>query len=225
MTKKRRIILLKKLLLICIVIVGIVFVAGCIGGKKATNSIESQTQPKSNTQIPDLIIKQSDVPGLTLKEYNFIEVPKNISFNYTAYSEGVPQVEYKDVLRIGFRNSGQDSKWMDMSGPRGLDVVFRKFDSNDGIEKLFADKQLYCENIKAGKIQTDEYSNNGCASPNIGDKSFYTYYTYRNNRYIEATEVLFVRRNYLVIVKVGDLKGESVNESIRIAKIVERRLD
>ncbi|MCX9025155.1 MAG: hypothetical protein OIN85_03550 [Candidatus Methanoperedens sp.] len=219
---------MKKLLLICIVIVGIVFVAGCIGKEKATNSktnTESQTRPKSNTQIPDLIIKQSDVPGLTLEEYNFIEVPKNSSFNYTAYSWDVPQVEYKDVLRIGFRNSGEDSKWMEMSGPRVLDVVFRKFDSNDGIEKLFADKQLYCENIKAGKIQTDEYSNNGCDSPNIGDKSFYTYYTYRNNRYIEATEVLFVRRNYLVIVKVGDLKGESVNESIRIAKIVERRLD
>ncbi|MCZ7400872.1 MAG: hypothetical protein O8C61_01465, partial [Candidatus Methanoperedens sp.] len=70
---------MKKRMVMCIIFVGIVFVTGCIGGEKATN-----TNTSMESQTPNLLIKQSDVPGLGLLDFNFISVPKSSPYNYTS---------------------------------------------------------------------------------------------------------------------------------------------
>ena len=57
--------LVKKLFIICILIVNVFFISGCTSDQKTNSetSIETQSNQKSDTQIPELIIKQSDVPG------------------------------------------------------------------------------------------------------------------------------------------------------------------
>ena len=70
---------MKKLLIICILIVSLVFISGCASDEQTSSEIitSSQNNQESDTQNPELIIKQSDVPGLSLNGYNFYAVPKS----------------------------------------------------------------------------------------------------------------------------------------------------
>jgi len=70
---------MKKLLIIYILIIGIVFISGCTSDEQANSEISksSQSNQESDTQNPELIIKQSDVPGLSLVDHSFFAVPKS----------------------------------------------------------------------------------------------------------------------------------------------------
>ena len=70
---------MKKLLIICILIIGIVFISGCTSDEQANSEIStsSQSNQESDTQNPELIIKQSDVPRLGLVDHRFFAVPKS----------------------------------------------------------------------------------------------------------------------------------------------------
>lgn len=210
---------MKKLLLI-FVIIGIVFIAGCIGGEKATDtkpSTDSQTNQKTVAEATDLIIKQSDVPGLTLVNSYFIAYSKSSSFNYTEMRMGIrksyncipKESSCKDALPIGNRDVGRYSTWKDDSG-RFLSFELYYLDSNDGIEKSFAGKQEWC------KVQKLD-----CGSPNIGVISNYESTVSKD---IASVDLQFVHKNYYVTIKVLDEKENSLKEAIRIAKIVESRL-
>lgn len=70
---------MKKLLIIFILIIGIVFISGCTSDEQVNSEIStsSQSNQESDTQNPELIIKQSDVPGLSLVGHSFFAVPKS----------------------------------------------------------------------------------------------------------------------------------------------------
>jgi hypothetical protein len=221
---------MKKRLLMCIIFVGIVFVAGCIGGEKATNSktsIDSQTNQKSDTQTPDLIIKQSDVPGLALWDFNFISVPKSSSYNYTSQQQG-SVVETRDTkVPVGNRNVGQVSTWIDHQTRREVGVVVKNFDTDSGFKEFFDSLLIRCdETIKAGKWKNSEnVLDVGCGSPNIGDNSFDNYIISIDAPDFKTVGLDFSQRNYFVQITVVDKKEKSLDEAIRIAKIIKSRLD
>lgn len=210
---------MKKMLHISI-IVGIVFVAGCIGGEKVTD-----TGQKSVTETSDLIIKQSDVPGLPQIKSYYFAFPKSRSlvnvnsrilagWHMNMVGDDIVKV-YEDTLPVGTKNVGQNSNFLDNSGRR-ITVSFTKFDSNSEFKKYFVDKQEVCKNIKTNL--------EGCGLPNIGDDSYYSYRVRNNQPDVETIVLEFVHRNYFVYIEVIDEKEKSLNEAIRIAKIVESRI-
>lgn len=204
---------MKKILLICIIVLGIVFVAGCIGGEKATDtktSTDSQTNPKSVSETSDFIIKQSDVPGLSLKQGCFYGYSKSSSFNYT-YLMGISQYNCYGIaqntpttLQIGKKNVGQYSMWEDASG-RSLTFVLYEFDTTSDVISIF----------NSMKKKYD--------SANIGDYSFYIVGSQTPD--IEKGSLQFLKKNHYVTISIKDEKGKGLNEMMRIAKIVEGRLD
>ena len=102
---------MKRLLIICVLIVSITFISGCTSDEQASSEIStsSQSNQESDTQNPELIIEQSDVPDLTLVDYTSFAVPKNTIYVYG--DEGDQSISYTNTLQIGYRNIGEKSQW------------------------------------------------------------------------------------------------------------------
>ncbi len=212
---------MKKLLFICFFIIGFFLVAGCIRGEKSINpkiSTISQLNQKSDTQTPELIIKPGDAAGLALTDFRFYAFPQNSPYNITNYYN---IIEYKDVLPVDNRNVGQMSVWKDNSG-REISIELMKLDSNSRFKGYFDIKTKYFEEKKNGK---QDVLDAGVGHPNIGDSSYYYYAVPRNEPDTAGTRLEFARKNYIGLIRITDNKDKSLNEAIRIAKIVESRLD
>ncbi len=214
---------MKRLLPIFILIVSVAFVAGCISGEKASDtktSTDTQTNQKSVAETSDFIIKQSDVPGLTLDESGFLGYSKSRPFilpinNSFFYKCNIENPNCAKELPIGNRNVGQFSFWKDTSG-RFLGFKLSKFDTNsDAISYINREIEI------CNKYPKD-LSDFSCASPNIGENS---YYEYRVDKDIGSVRLDFLHKNYYVFITYTDEKEKTLKEAIRIAKIVEGRLD
>jgi len=209
----------KKILLTCILIVGIIFIAGCISEEKtdAGTPASSQISQESGDQASDLILKPSDVPGLTLEDYSLIAVSKSSihTFKNESYNK---EYAYKDVLPLGTRNVGQYSTWVDESG-RAIFVRLDKYDSDVPIKDFKVDFTYTTEGIQKSKEMGIDMGD-----PHIGDCSFY-WTTTDLNTDIQTTGVVFVYSTNHVGVQVTDEEGKSKKEAIRIAKIIKTRLD
>ena len=236
---------MKKLLIICILIIGIVFISGCTSDEQANSEIStsSQSNQESDTQNPELIIKQSDVPGLTLMSYSYYAVPKstpsygiddlkdivylnideiNLTIAYTIFllpTAGYQKSQtYDDVLPIGTKNIGQYSIWRDESG-REVKVQLINFDSSNSFYKYYAeacDVIVDHANQNPQESSIDYYRN--MVDLSIGD---YCYYVTNQNQYnadVQETNLLLLCNNNYVTISVKDETSESVNEAIRIAK-------
>lgn len=209
---------MKKLLLL-FVIMGIVFVAGCIGGEKATDtktSTDAQTNQKTVADTSDLIIQQSDVPGLTMSSFNYIAFPKSSSLieidqNILITSGMQREMKiYEDTLPLGTRNVGQQSNWKDNFG-RIVMVRLIKFDTNP----------KFNQDILKSRI-------NNCANKgyqNIGDISLCTSGSPSDSPDVVITSLIFTYKNYFIFLYVKDEKEKSESEALRIAKIVKGRLN
>jgi len=217
---------LKKLLIICILIVSVIFISGCTSDEQVSSDVStsSQSNQESDTQNPELIIKQSDVPELTLKVYGFHAVPKNTVYTFdTQSSDGRG---YTDTLELGYRNVGEHSTWQDQSG-RSIVFILKKFDSNMGLIEYMNTLKIYDTMSKEQlKAQGEAFGvkNIDFGNPNIGDNSYYLSSTNIITD-IETTSITFIHKNNLVSVGVTDEKDESYNKAIRIAKLVKSRLD
>jgi len=244
---------MKKSLIICILIIGIVFISGCTSDEQASSEIltSSQSNQKSDTQNPELIIKQSDVPGLTLVVYNFYSVPKStpdIGIDYLNIDEVnetnlvpilmLPSLvlmnsqKYDNVLPIGTRNVGQFSTWKDESG-REVDVSLIKFDSSNSFHNYYAEAWDVLVDYanqnpqelsgSSGWISMDDINNKVDLS--IGD---YCYYISKQNQYnadVQETGLVMLYKNNYVRITVKGETGDSENDAIRIAKKIKSRLD
>lgn len=209
--------------------IGAVFVSGCLSNNNAqTQSPAAESAPKKpvDPQEADLIIKPSEVSDFGQMDYGFRSAPKSSVYSYAALTGGkISDSPYKETLPIGHRNTGQVLIWKDKSG-KALHIDIRKFDSDDGLDKFFAGQQAECEKqlkVKNGE-RTDNIINYECSSFSIGDKSYYTYYSSKNNPDIEIAAVQFVSKNNLVFVQVVDERGKSFKEAVKFAKLVESRL-
>ena len=208
---------MKKLLIIYILIVSIIFISGCTSDE--TNS-ESSTSSQTNSQS-DLILRSSDVPGFVIQEYSFMSYPKDLSYNF---NDEKFLTGYTDVLPEGKRNVGQYMKWEDKTNGR-LTVAIRKYDSNSGIEEYLKGQELLKNNpmekeeFEQWKILTEFEEGN----LKIGD---YSYYLIIKNTYGYTTKLNFYN-DYGVCQMIINLdnKDKSKNEAIRIAKLIESRLD
>lgn len=203
-----------KRLLVIFLIFSIIFISGCTTEEK-TNSFQNNQQSDGN--IASLIIEPNELPGLDLGYYKFFAVSKSNVYTFENQS-GVK--EYEDVLPLGTRNVGQSSAWADKSG-RIVQVGFQKYDSNSGLKEQIT---VYNETLRNNLFEEyDELLDVG--NSNIGDSCEYFSQIYNNQPEISQTVLKFVYKNYIVGVMVVDEKAKSKNEAIRIAEIVESRLD
>lgn len=210
----------KTILLIGLITAGIM-ISGCVSNEpKATDtktSTEVQSIEKSDVQTPDLIIKPSDVSGFTLKYYLYLALPKSKPLNTVPidilYYNSAPYgfYSYEDTLPVGTRYVGQSSYWIDDS-KRVVMVRVVKFDSSSGLKDYFL--------VNRSKMVTCEDPGN----PNIGDNSAYCNSPDATGDVV-TTKLEFSRSNYYVYVYIKDDATKSLSEAIRIAKVVEGRLD
>ena len=91
-----------------------------------------------------------------------------------------------------------------------------KYDSDSGFKETFiptlTNYKLNTEELKDLGVEVDD--------PNIGDYSFYY-----NEIDTGSIRLYFTYENYYAKIEVADEKENSLNESIRIAKIIKDRLD
>lgn len=190
------------------------------------------------------LIKPSDVTGLFLYDILFYAYPENSSYLPTTFNDPRNRIEYKDVLPIGYKNVGQGAVWTCESGQWapgrwvGIDII--KYDSNSGLEEGSADR------IQSYRSRTEEEMKESCCSfglPSIGDTNICYYVTKPNepcpwfdpeegvwkfdpDDFTWNTVLIFIHDNYSVTVMVTDeKKKKSIDEAIRIAKIIEGRFD
>lgn len=215
---------MKKLSVGCIIFVGVILISGCIGGEK-TSSETSQVSPttqQSDTQNHDLILKLSDLPeGFKFDNYNSknYAVPKSCVVNYWNASPGCEIREYHDNLPIGNRLFGSKLGYFDNYG-RGIDVDYEIYDTNAGLREAI-DQMKTAADYQAKERGQDIKMGN----PNIGEYSLWIAGNRTDNPDIIDTVISFVDKNSLVKIKVEDEKDKSLNEAMRIAKIVDSRLD
>lgn len=216
---------MKKLSLICIIITGIVFISGCIGGEKSIDSktsTDSQTNPKSDSQATDLIVKPDDIPGLTIKEFNFYSVPKSIEVIHDGLNgPGIPLREYTDTLPVGTKKVGELLDWKDDAGRQGR-VMYIKYDSTKNFS-TWTDWQFSQSTLKSWK---DKGSIIDYGNPKIGDFSIWVESEdVKNNPDVLRTEVVYTYKTFIVKLRVVDEKEKSRNEALRIARLIKDRLN
>jgi len=215
---------MKKLLIIYILIISIVFISGCTSDEQASSetSASSQSNQESDTHSTGSILKSSDVSGLTLDYNKFYSVPKNTLYLSTGPLMGNDihdgADEYTDTLRMGHRNVGEESHWIDQSG-KDLFISFSKFDSNPDFPLIenFNWVKNFIKNSPAG--EPDDFGD-----PNIGDYSFYAA-KINPDTDVESAVVIFIHGNTYVFINVIDEEGISKKTAIRIAETIESRLD
>lgn len=216
-------VLTKKLLVICILTISIIFITGCIDDGKIETGTTSSSQDnhESDTQTTDSILKQSDVPGLTLSSCTLFAIPKNaVDFN--------DQIEYyADAPPIGYKNVGEKSRWIDQFG-REIRVNLVKNIANSTVDKNGVNQstfEQFKDRILIGPREMYKSSfDYEEGDPHIGDYSFYYANTDKNTE-IQSTMIYsYYNKNYIIVYAVDD-KDKSKKEAIRIAKIVESRLD
>ena len=222
---------MKKLLLICILIMSIIFITGCIGEEKPdTETLStSQNNQQSNSQTTELLLKQNDLSGHALTSYSFKAYPKVTEF----YSNNQNFLtKYSDILPEGKRNVGQSMEWHQMTDQRlTVTVDLTKCDSNSGFEDyLELIENIMHESLNELDSKEKEEFITGYGfeegNPDIGDHSYYKSMAYGGpSTGIYATGLTFYYKNYLCHITVLDAKDKSKNEAIRIAKIIESRLD
>jgi len=223
----------KKLFLTCILILGIILIAGCIGEEKTNPETPASHQitQESDTQTANSILKLSDVPGLTLNpDSEFWAVPKNMLYvvpkiPLNIVGNGTNRKRYRDTLPIGYRNVGENSLWTDQSG-RSVRIFLSKYDSDPNSELIesFTDLKDNFEEEYVAKREYEPNTDYEGGDPHIGDYSVYGTQTDTNTD-IQITQISFVYNNNWVNVFVEDEKGKSKKEAIRIAKIIKSRLD
>lgn len=228
-----RLVDMNNMLIITIVITCLLF-SGCAGDEGPSETSLSSEANSSSAQNPDLIIKPGDVPEFTLDEYSFYAVPKNYSYELPDFNlENSSYVEqYTDSLPLGTRNVGEMSRWVNEFGYE-VTVSITKFDSDLGFESLDADKNAL-KNISERREDT-EYG-----TGSIGIDCYY--YTITSGSldedyksYMDYALVCFRTSNHEIVGVIVDYdvigvadkeeKGESLNKAIRIAKIIEARMD
>ncbi|MCD4807185.1 MAG: hypothetical protein K8R13_06380 [Methanococcoides sp.] len=214
---------MKKLLIICILIVSVIFISGCTSDEQASYdfSTGSQSNQESDSQNPELIVKQNDVPELTLEDYDFYAVPKN-----TVYTVGQGGLKtYTDTLELGYRKVGEQSTWQDQSG-RSVQVTLMKYDSNTGLMQFWETATRFDTMSKEELKSMEETSGSNIdfGHLNIGDNSYYIS-SIDINTGIESTVIFIIHKNNFATVSVIDEKDKSYSKALRIAKLVKSRLD
>ncbi len=201
---------------IFIIILGIIFISGCVGGEKGDKLPSSAPTPSQNLQNSDFILKPDDLPsGFVLDSNSEKEiVPKNIictlqnlnncSINSTHNNTSNDWRYFGEHLI--YKDSGNETKKMDIQ-------IF-VFDSNEGFYQFF-------ENLDKSTKTDPSYEKSGQES--IGDFSYWAEYR-DNDTNLKNSGMVFLIKNSLIKIGVRDKKEKGHELALNISKILVNRL-
>lgn len=191
----------------------IIFISGCIGEKYSNpeSSANSSFNQQHYIQKSELIIKPSEIPGYKLVNYNNMAV-SNSSIctinNYLHIGEGCDQANYyNETIPTGNKHI---YSYIIFAGDNGGMLIIQHliFDSNDGMKERI-DQEM------------SNYKKTGQA--NIGDYSIWGEEPISSN--VQNSEILFMIKNNFIRIHVIDGMQKGHEEALRIAKIIESRLE
>ncbi|MBP1908415.1 hypothetical protein [Methanolobus bombayensis] len=242
--KNHEVVGVKKILVICIMI-GCLLLSGCVGNEDGNttgmsdenSSIDSFTvesdsestkiaddsmplEPDSEfISFPDLIIEPIDVPELVFLEYRIFAVLKTDSF----YVGARPETYLTDNLPVDMRNVGEYSGWLENSSSSGslkvTSITLFKYDSEDGFDGLINPLRNRFEEDDDSSIEGWKYG-----TCNIGVDCFY--FTEPTSKDVSITTLRFYTSNHEVVeIVTNGEEDKSIEEAIRIAQIIEEKLD
>lgn len=215
---------MKKLLLIFIII-GIVFIAGCIGGEKTTDKTISSVTPTTsqnsqNIQNSDLIIKQEDLPaGFVLEGNQKLMLPKDSVFTYLNSRNLSVSEQGREIRDNKIPN---DWKYVHESigykAPSGKEVtiIINVFDTDEGIKEGIERSNL----APSGKVN-ENIEKSGYA--NIGDYSYWEE-DKDSDPYLKYSKLIFSKKNTLINIWVRDDKENGHDLALKVAKLIVGRL-
>lgn len=196
------------IIVICIVITCLLFV-GCVGDEDegTTDTSFSSEAYSESGDTPDLVIKPSDVPDLSLDDHTLYAFSKSESFEFPA-----EPTLYTGILPHDTRKVGEAATWSDETG-HTVTYSIMMYDSDMGLEFTFYDRKRYYEE------QGVEHR-----TCNIGEDCFYMYSSVSDTQSAVNLAALSSNNNVLLNVGIIGEKDKSEDEAIRIAKIIEDRL-
>lgn len=214
---------MKKLMLI-FVIIGIVFIAGCIGGEKATDTktpTDSQTNQKTVAEATDLIIKNSDLPAGFVLDEQYTDkrmLKKDLAFTMKNNRNSYEASRIRDnKIPNDWRYIGENIKYTAPSG-KEITISITVFDSNEGLKEVF--EQFDLKLNPNGKVN-ENIEKSGHA--NIGDYSYWEE-DKDSDPYLKYSKLIFSIKNNYITMLVRDDKENGHDLALKVAKLIAGRL-
>lgn len=207
---------MKKILLLCFVIV---FVAGCIGEEKATDtetSVDSQTTQETPGEVSGLIFKQSDLPSGFQFHDGYVQklmAQKNGVCNINISGCNLSFI-LNNEIPADARYFGEDLFYQDSQGKQ-ITIQISIFDSNEGFKEEFEKLELHAKN----NINIEKSGRSF-----IGEYSFWEEYK-DTNPITQESSLTFSIKNTYVSIKVLDDKINGHDLALKVAKSLADKLD
>lgn len=221
---------MKKLLLICVIVLGIVFVGGCIEGEKATTStVTDDSQSSGNLLNPSNLLK-----GYYSSNYITCAISKAESFeirpNFSPYDVCSDKNLYENDIPAGKKRVATRFNLANEDNTIQMQVMIFESDSNSKLKEFISQMEEDQPSIRNDKRNVTRGS--------VGDFSFqysigyigeYSEYTREYSGWASSM-IWFSVKNRVVSLKAGSLrKGVSQEkiqtETLKVAKAIKDKID
>ena len=242
-------IFMKKLLLICVLLVGIIFISGCIGEKKINSKTSTDSHTSIDSQTSEPLIRASDLPKgyycdsyttYTIPQFESFEIRPNFNYNYiinskNEYEGDIPKGKKRIATR--FRVTNDDSNIQ-------MNVLILESDSNSKLKEYISELESVAIRLKDASEQTNSRSilRGGdlreieVETDLVGDNSILTLKSHKSvdesgDEYLYGVSacLTFTSKNYVVSISGSDANAREKEtmrkETLKVAKAIESKLD
>ena len=220
---------MKKSLLIYILVLGIIFISGCISDERADSKISTDFQSS------EPLIKLSDLPkGYYSSGYMTYAISQGDSFevaNFDISSYSNSKNEYEGNIPIGKKRIATVFQLNNGDNSTKIGVSILEFDSNSGLKEYISEMESrVIEKEKEYSTMDPDFFKVETSS--VGDYSlqyFYKMYDEFSEEYTGDVGILiFCSKNYLVWASTSTQPGERETirkETLKVAKAIASRLE
>lgn len=227
-------IFMKKLLLICILLVGLIFISGCIDEEKTNPKTSTDSHTSMDSQTSEPLIKPSDLPkGYYSSEYTTYAISQGESFeirNFGIGSYSSSKNKYEGDVPIGKKRIATGFRLNNYDNNIQMSVSISELDSNSGLKEYISEMEsamLEKEKEYSTTMHPDLFT---VETSSVGDYSLqYSYELYDefSDEYKGDVGVfVFCSKNYLVGISTQPSEKETIRkETLKVAKAIESILD
>ena len=211
---------MKKLLLTCILLVGIIFISGCVGEEKTNSKTSTDSQTSVDSQASEPLIKPSDLPkGYYSSEYTTYAVSKGESFeirpNFEYYYIINQDDEYEGDIPKGKKRVATSFHVTNDDSSIQMNVLIFESDSSSRLKEHISEM----EELLIG-TECDTETNL------VGDNSILMLVAWQ-------AVLTFTSKNYVVSIDMRTHTSEKEaiqkeimrKEILKVAKAIESKLD
>lgn len=239
-------IFMKKLLLICILLVGLIFISGCIGENKTNSKTSTDSHTSIDLQTSEPLIRASDLPKgyycdsyttYAIPQFESFEIRPNFNYNYiinskNEYEGDIPKGKKRIATR--FRVTNDDSNIQ-------TNVLILESDSNSKLKEYISEMESVAIRLKDASEQTNIRRGGNLREIEVetdlvGDNSILKLESHKfvdesGDEYLHGVTayLTFTSKNYVVSISGSDanaIEEETMRkETLKVAKAIESKLD